>query len=132
MARVTPAEQVWSPATGCFLFCVRQPATFFRSLSLPPFLHHRTATWRRASLVGLTLPTERGPAWGLVGETLGSSAHVAVKWPFEDFWNRDSLPFTVISRVMAAKSVACGVLPPGLVHNPFDAIASIRDLPASS
>ena len=40
-------------------------------------------------------------AWGLVGVT-SASGHVVVKWPFEAFWNRDSLPFTVISRAIAA------------------------------
>ena len=31
----------------------------------------------------------------------------------------------LISRKIAEYSVACGVLPPGLVHNPFAAIGSI-------
>jgi hypothetical protein len=62
---------------------------------------------------------EEAPRGGLVGETVASGCSqtpVTAKWPFEGFLNRESLPLTWISRWMAAESVACGVLPPGLVQ----------------
>jgi len=48
-----------------------------------------------------------------------------VNWPRSVFTNRASAPLSLISRRMALYSVACGVLPPGLVHSPLAAIRSI-------
>ncbi|MFN7559941.1 MAG: hypothetical protein ACK5RX_11370 [bacterium] len=42
--------------------------------------------------------------------------------------NRAALPLAAISRMMAAYSVASGLLPPGLVHRPFAPIAAIISL----
>src|SRR5262245_35795146 len=42
--------------------------------------------------------------------------------------NREALPLSRISRLNAACSVACGVLPPGLVQRPFLDFASISAL----
>ena len=47
------------------------------------------------------------------------------KCPRSVFVNRDASPLVLISRRIAAYSVACGVFPPGLVQYPFADIASI-------
>src|SRR5688500_74130 len=52
------------------------------------------------------------------------------KCPRSVFLNRASFPLALISRRMAEYKVACGVLPPGLVHKPFFSIASIISLQA--
>src|ERR1043165_9720303 len=46
-------------------------------------------------------------------------------WPRSTFLKRASLPLVTVSRRIAAESVACGILPPGLSHRPCLAIASI-------
>jgi hypothetical protein len=57
---------------------------------------------------------------------VGPAGHLAARWPFEEFQNRASFHWTGISFAIAAQRVAWGVLPPGLVHKPFAAIASIK------
>ena len=54
-----------------------------------------------------------GPRFGLGS---GYSLPVAANKPRSVFLNRESFPRLAISRINAAKSVACGVLPPGLVQ----------------
>ena len=50
---------------------------------------------------------------------------MAAKWPRSVFLKRASLPLVPTSLIIAEYRVAAGVLPPGLVHKPFAAIASI-------
>src|SRR5690606_4913170 len=56
---------------------------------------------------------------------MGTSYLVRVNRPRSALAKRASLPFTLISRRMAAYSVAWGVLPPGLVQYPLADMRSI-------
>src|SRR5690606_27455491 len=55
-------------------------------------------------------------------------AALAANRPRSVFTKRASFPFSLISRRIALYSVACGVLPPGLVQMPFAASVSIISL----
>jgi hypothetical protein len=56
-------------------------------------------------------------AWGVVWPSSGLDVYPLIaKFPRSVFLNRDSFPFTEISRIIAEYKVAWGVLPPGLVQ----------------
>ena len=92
-------------------------ATFGPCRGRWPALGHRRHQQENA-------PTWR--TWGVGAERLGEAYPLAVKCPRSVFLNRASLPLASdLPQDARNTSVACGVLPPGLVHKPFAAIASI-------